>query len=73
MQELAHILAQHWDNVENTYIDGTKFVFRQIRDERENIIRYFYSIRFTKLVLLHPPVHYLNPVVGLAVNFYGSQ
>lgn len=42
---MAKILCDHWDIVESSYIDGTKFVFRKIRKEREQIIRYFFSIK----------------------------
>lgn len=42
---LAKILCDHWDIVEASYISNNKFVFRKIRKEREQIIRYFYSVK----------------------------
>lgn len=42
---MAKILSDHWDVIENTYINSSKFVFRRIRNEREQIIRYFFSIK----------------------------
>ena len=42
---ISKILCDHWDVIENTYIDSSKFVFRKIRNEREQIIRYFFSIK----------------------------
>lgn len=42
---MAKIICNHWDIVENSYIDNSKFVFRKIRNEREQIIRYFFTIK----------------------------
>lgn len=42
---MAKILCDHWDVVENSYISNSKFVFRKIRIEREQIIRYFHKIK----------------------------
>lgn len=39
------ILCDHWDVIEIGYINGVKFVFRKIRREREQIIRYFFEIK----------------------------
>ncbi|XP_065069955.1 sperm flagellar protein 2-like [Rhopilema esculentum] len=44
-EELAHVLVDKWNVVENTYIDSAKHVFRNIRDEREKIYRYMYKSR----------------------------
>lgn len=54
---LAKVLADHWEHIENTYIKNGKFVFRKIRDERENIYRYFYQIRKDFLAYLQRPDH----------------
>ncbi|KAL3868818.1 hypothetical protein ACJMK2_041577, partial [Sinanodonta woodiana] len=43
--DLARILSQHWETVENTYVKNSKFSFRKLRDEREKIYRYFFQIR----------------------------
>ena len=40
---LAKILCDHWDVIEGTYVNGSKHVFRKIRGEREQIIRYFFN------------------------------
>ena len=56
-QELAKILADHWEAVEKTYIQNGKFVFRKVRDERENIYRYFFQIRSA---LLFTCVHFVQ-------------
>jgi hypothetical protein len=42
---VARILCNHWDVVENSYVENAKFVFRKIRIDREDIIRYFFSIK----------------------------
>ncbi|XP_053393746.1 sperm flagellar protein 2-like isoform X2 [Mercenaria mercenaria] len=56
-ENLAKVLADHWEHVENMYIKNGKFVFRKIRDERENIYRYFYQIRKDFLAYLRRPDH----------------
>ena len=45
-QPLVTILANRWENLEETYIDTSKNVFREIRQERELIYRYFYGTRY---------------------------
>lgn len=52
---LAKILSDHWDLVENTYISGSKYVFRKIRSEREQIIRYFFNIKLNFKQYLRRP------------------
>ena len=42
---VARILCNHWDVVENSYVENAKFVFRKIRVDREDIIRYFHNIK----------------------------
>ncbi len=42
---MAKIMCDHWDVIENSYVDNSKFVFRKIRTEREQIIRYFFAIK----------------------------
>uniref|UniRef100_H2ZLZ5 Calponin-homology (CH) domain-containing protein n=1 Tax=Ciona savignyi TaxID=51511 RepID=H2ZLZ5_CIOSA len=42
---LAHTAVPYWRNTEATYIKSCKFVFREVRMERESIIRYLYEIR----------------------------
>ncbi|XP_060552949.1 sperm flagellar protein 2-like isoform X2 [Ruditapes philippinarum] len=56
-QNLAKVLADHWEHVENMYIKNGKFVFRKVRDERENIYRYFFQIRKDFLAYLRRPDH----------------
>jgi hypothetical protein len=53
--KLSKILCEHWDVVESAYISGTKFVFRKIRREREQVIRYFFSIKSNFLDYLARP------------------
>ncbi|XP_074662046.1 sperm flagellar protein 2-like [Tubulanus polymorphus] len=43
--ELASVLATNWDAIETTYLSNSKVVFRNVREERENVIRYFYQIK----------------------------
>lgn len=45
LKEMAEVLAKYWENVEKTYVGNSKHVFRKLRDERENIYRYFYQIK----------------------------
>ena len=45
-QDLAGILAPQWEEVEKAYINSSKEVFHNVREEREKIIRYFYQIRY---------------------------
>ena len=52
---LAKILCDHWDLVENIYINGSKYVFRKIRTEREQIIRYFFNIKLNFKEYLRRP------------------
>jgi hypothetical protein len=42
---MAKIMCDHWDVIENSYLDNSKFVFRKIRNEREQIIRYYFAIK----------------------------
>jgi hypothetical protein len=42
---IAKILSDYWDLIENTYVGSTKFVFRKLRIEKEQIIRYIYKIK----------------------------
>lgn len=44
-QELAKVLATHWEELEKAYVNNTKEVFHKTRLERENIYRYFYQIK----------------------------
>ena len=43
--KLTKILCDLWDVVEIRYVNGVKFVFRKIRKEREQIIRYLFEIK----------------------------
>ncbi|XP_028417674.1 sperm flagellar protein 2-like [Dendronephthya gigantea] len=52
---LVEVLASRWENLEKTYIDTAKNVFREIRLEREVICRYFYSTRKEFLSFLRRP------------------
>ena len=38
-EDLVQALVPYWDNTESSYVKNLKFTFRQIRAERENIIR----------------------------------
>ncbi|ESO92609.1 hypothetical protein LOTGIDRAFT_120497 [Lottia gigantea] len=55
--DLAKILAEHWETVEKSYVNNSKNVFHNIRDERENIYRYFYQMRKDYLEYLRRPDH----------------
>ena len=52
---MCKIMCDHWDVIENTYMGGTKFVFRKIRGEREHIVRYFHTIKTNFSEYLHRP------------------
>ncbi|XP_076462790.1 sperm flagellar protein 2-like isoform X2 [Babylonia areolata] len=54
-QALAYILSGQWDGVETTYVASCKYVFRQVRQEREKIYRYFFQIRKDFLSYLREP------------------
>ncbi|PVD23583.1 hypothetical protein C0Q70_16855 [Pomacea canaliculata] len=56
-QDLAAVLSTQWETVENTYVTDAKFVFHQVRYERENVYRYFYQIRKDFLEYLRRPDH----------------
>lgn len=53
--KIAKILCDHWDVTENCYINGTKHVFRKIRSEREQCIRYFFNVKTTFKEFLRRP------------------
>lgn len=53
--KLAEILAKYWEDIEQTYVTNSKYVFRKVRDERENIYRYFYQIRKDFMAYLRRP------------------
>ncbi|XP_071117594.1 sperm flagellar protein 2-like [Haliotis cracherodii] len=55
--DLAKVLASHWETVEKSYVLNSKHVFRNIRDERERIYRYFYQIRKDYMAYLRRPDH----------------
>nr|CAB3266528.1 sperm flagellar protein 2-like [Phallusia mammillata] len=42
---LVHACVPYWENAEFQYLKNTKFIFRAIRNEREDIIRYMYEVR----------------------------
>jgi hypothetical protein len=42
---VAKILCDQWDVIENNYVENSKYVFRSIRVDREQIIRYLYNIK----------------------------
>ncbi|XP_078485176.1 sperm flagellar protein 2-like [Ciona intestinalis] len=54
---LVHSSVPYWKNAEMTYIKSCKFVFREIRMERESIIRYLYEIRQDFQLHLRRPDH----------------
>lgn len=56
-ETLASVLASHWEVVENTYIDASKVVFRDVRAEREKVIKYFYKVRKDYIEYLRRPDH----------------
>ena len=43
--KMAKICCDYWDVIENGYIKNSKFVFRNIRYEREQIIRYLFNTK----------------------------
>ena len=53
----SEVLSTLWHNVEITYIMSCKSVFRNQRDEREKIIKYYYNIRKDFLSYLRRPDH----------------
>ncbi|KAK6179274.1 hypothetical protein SNE40_011674 [Patella caerulea] len=55
--DLAEVLATHWEAVESAYVANSKHVFRNIRDERENICRYFYQMKKDYMAYLRRPDH----------------
>uniref|UniRef100_X1Z7B7 Calponin-homology (CH) domain-containing protein n=1 Tax=Capitella teleta TaxID=283909 RepID=X1Z7B7_CAPTE len=55
--EMIRILAPQWESLETAYIDNSKQVFRNLREERELIIQYFYNIKKTFLEFLSRPDH----------------
>lgn len=42
---MAKILCNQWDVVENSYVENAKYVFRKIRVNKEEIIRYFFDMK----------------------------
>jgi hypothetical protein len=42
---MIQILAPQWEALEAAYTENSKVVFRNVREERERIIKYFYQIR----------------------------
>lgn len=53
--ELSAALCGQWEAIESTYSKNNKAVFRKIREERENVIRYLYNIRQEFLCYLRRP------------------
>lgn len=56
-QDLASVLSGQWENVEKAYVSNCKHTFRHVREERENIYRYYYQIRKDFLSYLRRPDH----------------
>ncbi|XP_063404210.1 sperm flagellar protein 2-like isoform X1 [Mytilus trossulus] len=54
-ETLAEILSKYWEDIEKEYVTNSKYVFRKVRDERENIYRYFYQIRKDYMAYLRRP------------------
>ena len=54
-EKMSKIICDYWDAIEVSYIDGSKYVFRKIRIEREQIIRYFFTIKTNFLEYLRRP------------------
>ncbi len=52
---IAKILSDHWHVTEASYINNSKHVFRKIRSEREQVIRYFFSVKTTFKAYLRRP------------------
>ena len=68
---MAKVLCEQWDLIENYYMSNSKFVFRKIRNEREQIIRYFFNIKSTfKEYLQRPDTK--QEVVDMFVKAYNS-
>ena len=57
LEHRSEVLSTLWHNVETTYIKTCKNVFRNQRDEREKIIKYYYNIRKDFLAYLRRPDH----------------
>ncbi|KAL8590470.1 hypothetical protein ACOMHN_011683 [Nucella lapillus] len=54
---LASVLATQWEGLEKNYVANSKHVFHQVRQERENIYRYFFQIRKDFQNYLRRPDH----------------
>ena len=54
-QDLAQALCPYWDEIESTYIDSSKTVFRKVRQERERVIRHLYQMRKDFVAFLKRP------------------
>ena len=66
---MSKVLCDHWDVIENTYMDSSKFVFRKIRSEREQIIRYFFNIKSNfKEYLRRPDIKQIEVESFIKVN-----
>lgn len=68
---MAKIMCDHWDVVEGAYIDGSKHVFRKIRTEREQIIRYFFNSKSNfKQYLRRPDTKQLEVEFFIKVSIF---
>jgi len=51
-QELAPILVNYWSVIECTYLESSRHVFQMMRADRDQIIRYFYQMKFVHHITL---------------------
>ncbi|XP_074138783.1 sperm flagellar protein 2 isoform X4 [Sminthopsis crassicaudata] len=55
--EIPRYLVPFWETIENSYINTTKAILRQIRDERHNVLYYLYDTRLNYQEFLQRPDH----------------
>jgi len=67
--DAAHILFPQWELVQDSYLKLCKHTFKKIREERETIIRYFYSTKKNFLVFLQRPDNKQTFVTSWVKNY----
>ncbi|KAL5265353.1 hypothetical protein ACHWQZ_G006182 [Mnemiopsis leidyi] len=67
--DAANILFPQWELVEDSYLKLCKHTFKKIREERETIIRYFYSTKKNFLVFLQRPDNKQTFVTSWVKNY----
>ncbi|XP_063677225.1 sperm flagellar protein 2-like isoform X8 [Bolinopsis microptera] len=67
--DAANILFPQWELVEDSYLKLCKHTFKKIREEREIIIRYFYSTKKNFVVFLQRPDNKQTFVTSWVKNY----